>query len=1765
MQKQNVRNARTKRTGQTALILVLLLGIILSGTYFRTIGTNWDESRHLHPDERFLSDVESRISPNPPGISYFDTARSTLNPKNNGFDFFVYGTLPIFIIRFVGEWTGQVGYDPITLVGRNLSAFMDVLTIVLVFLIGYKLSGSKLGLLASAFYAFAVLPIQQSHFMTVDSFTNTFGMLVVLASLIILEQPSSGQGGASPRPQFKRIWPYLLFGISLGMATASKINAISLALLLPFTEVIRWYRAEAEDKDAVLRTSIITAVLTALISFIAFRICQPYSFNGPGFFGLSLNENWLNSLKSLKAQSSGNVDFPPALQWARRNDFFSLKNLVLWGLGLPLGISAVLCFVGMGYTLGRRRELQFAPIWIWSLLYFLWQGLAWVKAMRYLLLLYPILAVIAAWGILRLIAASEGLKVWKLNLSGKTARVLGVSALILTLLGSALWAFAFTRIYTQPHTRVETSRWIYQNVPGPLNLISKDGTGAYPLPYRAGDLLQPGEPYPILFTPDRSASLIRLTLPSITQIQPDDTQPVIALNVYRTDEPRQPLVETMRINLAAMTVQDPLSTTLSFDFLPPLTLNGGKTYQFELILEESKVPVNLKGNPVVNIENNFVSEDRTLNPVMETITSGKSFVMDVMVNRKGEFKKITLPFVLDLNQDPSVKELEVMLNTSGGEVNNSTRGVIRSTFQEAGFGKGVGYEIKLESPLVLTQPQVIHVGLRLLSGDGRLAVYPAGLAQESSWDDALPLYMDGFVPFGNDGGLYRSDLNLEMYWPDDQSKLNRFLNVLDQSDYVVISSNRQWGTTTRVPERYPLTSAYYRALMGCPENLDIVSCYNRAEPGMFAGKLGFELIHANTSYPRIGAFEFNDQFAEEAFSVYDHPKTLVFRKSQDYENPKVRAILEAVDLSQAVQVTPRQADDLKAGQRTPADRLMLDGETWNEQQRGGSWSDLFDRDSRLNQNQILAVLAFYTLTTLLGLACFPIVRLAFSGLRDQGYAFSRLVGLLLFAWLAFTAGSSGISVTRALLTNLLIGLVGFGLLAAILTRRKLAEFFRNEWRQILVIEFLALVAFAFLLFVRYQNPDLWHPSKGGEKPMDFSYLNAVLKSNTFPAYDPWFAGGYLNYYYFGMVIVGMPIKLLGVVPSVAYNIILPLWYSLLIIASYSVGWNLMDACQKSRGTLEKQGKKEWFGLPFWAGIASALLLGFLGNLGELKLFEEAFKIMGSGSVNYRDGTALQQAAWFLKGLGMYLMHEPMPLEPGSWYWIPSRVIPGDVITEFPMFTFLYADLHAHLIAMPFTVVSVGWGISVLRNKGILRGHSWRSFGNALVTTLIGGLVIGVLKPTNTWDFYTFLVLAAVVLIYTGIKYQGLDWTDKGKWWGLAGKLIPALGSVLVLALSSLLLYRLFNQNFHPGYSQLGIWTGENTAIKPYLTHWGLLIFIIVFWFAWETYQWMAVTKVSDIKFLAGYKKQLNWLLAGVAAIYLVMLLAKVSVVALALPLCIWALLLILIPDQSDIKRLLFFIVGSGLFLSLAVELFYLIGDIGRMNFVFKLYLQAWILLTLACGVGVIMLWHNQIRWTLRTQLLFQIPLIVLVAATSLFPMLGTLAKMKDRMDLVAPHTLDGSVYMAGSVFYDGAGDLSRMMDLNQDYLAIRWLQDNISGTPVILEGQAYEYRWGNRMTIYTGLPSVVGWNYHQRQQRSILRNDVVWNRVGEVNDFYLTQDANVAKYYLEKYEVGYVIVGQLEKAFYPPEGLAKFEQLEGILWNTVYNDRDTTIYQVIRP
>ena len=188
---------------------------------------------------------------------------------------------------------------------------------------------------------------------------------------------------------------------------------------------------------------------------------------------------------------------------------------------------------------------------------------------------------------------------------------------------------------------------------------------------------------------------------------------------------------------------------------------------------------------------------------------------------------------------------------------------------------------------------------------------------------------------------------------------------------------------------------------------------------------------------------------------------------------------------------------------------------------------------------------------------------------------------------------------------------------------------------------------------------------------------------------------------------------------------------------------------------------------------------------------------------------------------------------------------------------------------------------------------------------------------------------------------------------------------------------------------------------------------------------------------------------------------------------------------------------AGLLLTIVVELVYLVGDVGRMNVVFKLYHQAWMLLTLPLGLAVVTLFKDMSSWRTNRQYLFQIPLFILVFIALLFPVLASQDKMSDRMSPTAPKTLDGMKYMETSVYNMNGID----MDLSQDYRAIQWLQDNVEGSPVIVEAQAYEYRWGNRFTIYTGLPGVVGWNYHQRQQRAILQDNSVQNRVDEVNAF----------------------------------------------------------------
>jgi YYY domain-containing protein len=562
----------------------------------------------------------------------------------------------------------------------------------------------------------------------------------------------------------------------------------------------------------------------------------------------------------------------------------------------------------------------------------------------------------------------------------------------------------------------------------------------------------------------------------------------------------------------------------------------------------------------------------------------------------------------------------------------------------------------------------------------------------------------------------------------------------------------------------------------------------------------------------------------------------------------------------------------------------------------------------------------------------------------------------------------------------------------------------------------------------------------------------------------------------------------------------------------------------------------------------------------VKLIVTTFQKIAAGGVTLEEAGFFQKIGWTIQGFAQFLKGTPMPLYPGDWYWYPSRVIPGEPITEFPYFSFIYADLHAHLIAFPITVLVISWSMSVVLNKARWGESDGRFKILGTITGFgLGALVIGALRPTNTWDFYTYLVFASIALFYSILRHYRPRLNLGLNHGNFIEKLGAAAAAILVLILLSVLLYQPFSYWFRQGYTTVEIWEGDRTPLGSYFTHWGLFLFVIVSWMGWETYYWLKTTPQSALEKLRPYKQWITAALVFFLILLFALLILGVSIALVAIPIGLWAVILMLRPGCSDGRRFLLFMIGTAVTLTLVVELIYLPGDIGRMNTVFKFYLEAWILFALSAGVCLGWVVRSLRYWNKRLEFFWQAALYLLAASAALFTLLGTADKIRDRMAMDAPHTLDGMAYMAYATYDDMGVD----MILEEDYQVIKWMQENIEGSPVILEGQAYEYRWGNRCTIYTGLPGVVGWNWHQRQQRAILRNNGVQERVDAVGTFYLTEDPAYIVDFIEAYDVSYIILGQLERAFFPGPGLEKFTAYEGELWEEVFRYGSTIVYEVL--
>lgn len=449
----------------------LFFGIIILLFATRFVGNQYDHLRHLHPDERWLVMVVTKLH-------FFDN----LNP-----DFFAYGSFPLYVLKAVAQTSDRFfttefdSYDGLLVMGRSISSLLDIATAFLVFFITKKITKkNSSALLAMAGYTLFFFPIQNSNFFIVDNFVNVLFSASLFLLLRYLEQPR---------------WPRLVsLAVVYGLLLASKITAVILLapfLLLIF--VLPFFQKSLKD-NIFTKLKIKMAKLFGLLQTLTIRHkfrFQPNFFlffkalNGlllfilitllTAFIGMPYTViNYQQFIREITAQMTMNSDayiFPYTLQYAGTTAYiYYLKQILFWGVGPLLSLIALF---GLGLSLIELKKLWrtkgfvttlFQPITIYlliNLFYLLIIGKSAVKFMRYLLPLYPAIAVCVGIGLGT---------IWTTT---KLPSLLRWAALTITFLVAGLWTTAFLSIYSRPHSRELASHWMLQNIP-PKSVLAEE-------------------------------------------------------------------------------------------------------------------------------------------------------------------------------------------------------------------------------------------------------------------------------------------------------------------------------------------------------------------------------------------------------------------------------------------------------------------------------------------------------------------------------------------------------------------------------------------------------------------------------------------------------------------------------------------------------------------------------------------------------------------------------------------------------------------------------------------------------------------------------------------------------------------------------------------------------------------------------------------------------------------------------------------------------------------------------------------------------------------------------------------------------------------------------------------------------------------------------------------------------------------------------------------------------------------------------------------
>lgn len=673
-------------------------------------------------------------------------------------------------------------------------------------------------------------------------------------------------------------------------------------------------------------------------------------------------------------------------------------------------------------------------------------------------------------------------------------------------------------------------------------------------------------------------------------------------------------------------------------------------------------------------------------------------------------------------------------------------------------------------------------------------------------------------------------------------------------------------------------------------------------------------------------------------------------------------------------------------------------------------------------------LRVFLLVEVIGLAAAPIAGLLFARLPGGGVGFAKPLGLLLAVWLVWIGASLGLvryGSATAMAACVAVGLAG------------LAAWRRGGMsgsRSLLVAsEAVFVVAFAAGALLVSFAPDVW----GTEKPMDMAIVNAVNRSDSFPPHDPWMAGEDLNYYYLGHLVAAFAIRLTGVEPTVGYNLALALILALTAAGVFTLAASLWTAARRPLALRTS---------PVAVGLTAVALCVVLGNLAG------ATELIG-------DGKPLVDYDWFAA----------------------SRVIP-DTINEFPWFSFLLGDLHAHVLALPFTLLALGFVLAVA-----LRGPG------GSIELAAAALATGALYAINAWSYP---VVAGLMVLALALRP-----TARALVWG---------AGFLALSVAVVLPFHIDYGEAARGIDLVPDHRPFTRLVRDYALIYGL--------FAWI----LAAGYLARLRTTRHPLRNAAWI--GVAAVVAGSLLAEHD---LAGPVGLAALVAVAIdalasPRLAQPERALWLLIAGGLICVLVPEVVYVRdefdgGPLLRMNTVFKLGYQGWLLLAIAAACAL----HWRVRWLPRSwraiSILGLAPLLVLAAV---YPVAGTYARTRGFDE--RPH-LDGLRWLP-----DG------------DVRAIDWLRDHAPDDAVVLEavGDDYSPAGHARISTFTGLATVLGWTGHEVQWQ----HDPGTRR-DEVRRAYATPDPTPARALLRRYRVRYVVVGPIERADYGEAGVAKWDGL----------------------